>query len=171
MPLFCDHCGFELKLGALRPDSRFCSSCGKALSQFVKDQSTGLLTPQRKKNGQFGAEKARRGDDGEWKDGRGGARDGSGRKRKTTVDMEESELNDSNSEDSNPTQKRGRGRPRKYHNLDRRDARQDSSDEGSRTKATETSDEVPGKEVPLSLPHLISGPRKGKTSSQISAAL
>jgi len=41
MRLFCDHCGTEFSPKALRAESRFCSSCGKPLSEFVKEQAYG----------------------------------------------------------------------------------------------------------------------------------
>ena len=37
MRLFCDHCGWEFSPKALRQDSRYCSRCGKGLSDFVKE--------------------------------------------------------------------------------------------------------------------------------------
>ena len=43
MQLFCDQCGTDLVAQMLRPDSKFCSDCGKALSEYVKRQSVNLL--------------------------------------------------------------------------------------------------------------------------------
>jgi len=41
MRLFCDHCGTEFSPKALRAESRFCSSCGKPLSEFVREEAFG----------------------------------------------------------------------------------------------------------------------------------
>lgn len=43
MQLFCDQCGTELGALMLRADSKFCSSCGKALSDYIKQQSSSLF--------------------------------------------------------------------------------------------------------------------------------
>jgi hypothetical protein len=43
MRLFCDQCGTELDATTLRADSRFCSICGKALSEYIKQQCTNLF--------------------------------------------------------------------------------------------------------------------------------
>jgi predicted nucleic acid-binding Zn-ribbon protein len=42
--LFCDSCGTHFAPGTLRPESRFCSSCGKELSEYVKSQRAGLYS-------------------------------------------------------------------------------------------------------------------------------
>lgn len=42
MRLFCDQCGTEFGEGTLRTDSKFCSLCGKALSDYIKDQCATL---------------------------------------------------------------------------------------------------------------------------------
>ena len=42
MRLFCDQCGTEFGDGTLRSDSKFCSLCGKPLSDFLKEQCTHL---------------------------------------------------------------------------------------------------------------------------------
>lgn len=44
MRLFCDQCGTELGSTALRADSKFCSICGKALSDFIKSQRGNFKT-------------------------------------------------------------------------------------------------------------------------------
>ena len=41
--LFCDQCGTELDSTTLRADSKFCSICGKALSDFIKSQCGSLF--------------------------------------------------------------------------------------------------------------------------------
>jgi len=43
MPLFCDQCGEEFGENALRANSKFCSYCGKALSDYVKQQCPSLF--------------------------------------------------------------------------------------------------------------------------------
>jgi hypothetical protein len=43
MPLFCDQCGEEFGENTLRADSKFCSHCGKALSDFIKQQCSHLF--------------------------------------------------------------------------------------------------------------------------------
>ena len=43
MRLFCDQCGTELGATTLRADSRFCSICGKALSDYIKQRSGSLF--------------------------------------------------------------------------------------------------------------------------------
>ena len=43
MPLFCDQCGEEFGENTLRADSKFCSYCGKALSDYVKQQCMSLF--------------------------------------------------------------------------------------------------------------------------------
>jgi hypothetical protein len=43
MRLFCDQCGTEFGTGTLRPDSKFCSLCGKSLSEYIKEHATNLL--------------------------------------------------------------------------------------------------------------------------------
>jgi hypothetical protein len=43
MRLFCDQCGTEFGDGALRPNSKFCSLCGKALSEYIKEQCAHLV--------------------------------------------------------------------------------------------------------------------------------
>jgi len=66
MRLFCDQCGTEFGTATLRADSKFCSHCGKTLSDYVKQQrntlfvksspnygktskSTGVATPGKKR--------------------------------------------------------------------------------------------------------------------------
>ena len=43
MRLFCDQCGTEFGPTTLRADSKFCSICGKALSDYIKQQSGNLF--------------------------------------------------------------------------------------------------------------------------------
>jgi hypothetical protein len=43
MRLFCDQCGTEFGDGSLRSDSRFCSLCGKALSDYIKEQCANFV--------------------------------------------------------------------------------------------------------------------------------
>ena len=43
MRLFCDQCGTEFGATTLRADSKFCSICGKALSDYVKQQCGNLF--------------------------------------------------------------------------------------------------------------------------------
>src|SRR5947207_8985835 len=43
MRLFCDQCGTEFGATTLRADSKFCSICGKALSDYIKQQSGNLF--------------------------------------------------------------------------------------------------------------------------------
>ena len=43
MRLFCDQCGTEFGEGTLRSDSKFCSLCGKPLSDYIKEQCTNLV--------------------------------------------------------------------------------------------------------------------------------
>src|SRR5947207_12843246 len=43
MRLFCDQCGTEFGATTLRADSKFCSICGKALSDYIKRQSGNLF--------------------------------------------------------------------------------------------------------------------------------
>jgi hypothetical protein len=43
MRLFCDQCGTEFGTTTLRADSKFCSICGKELSDFIKQQSQHLF--------------------------------------------------------------------------------------------------------------------------------
>jgi hypothetical protein len=43
MRLFCDQCGTEFGATTLRADSKFCSLCGKALSEYVKRQCHNLF--------------------------------------------------------------------------------------------------------------------------------
>jgi hypothetical protein len=43
MRLFCDQCGTEFGAKTLRADSKFCSICGKALSEYIKQQSGNLF--------------------------------------------------------------------------------------------------------------------------------
>jgi hypothetical protein len=44
MRLFCDQCGQEFTERTLRPDSNFCSFCGKALTDYIK-QHCHILRP------------------------------------------------------------------------------------------------------------------------------
>ena len=44
MRLFCDQCGTELGSTTLRADSKFCSICGKSLSDFIKSQRGNFKT-------------------------------------------------------------------------------------------------------------------------------
>lgn len=39
MQLFCDHCGTEFTPKVLRAESRFCSCCGKPLSEYIKEHA------------------------------------------------------------------------------------------------------------------------------------
>ena len=43
MRLFCDQCGTEFGIEILRTDSRFCTICGKSLSDYVKKHTTSVL--------------------------------------------------------------------------------------------------------------------------------
>ena len=43
MRLFCDQCGTEFGETTLRADSKFCSICGKPLSDYIKEQSGNLF--------------------------------------------------------------------------------------------------------------------------------
>jgi hypothetical protein len=43
MRLFCDQCGTEFGAKTLRADSKFCSICGKALSDYIRQQSVHLF--------------------------------------------------------------------------------------------------------------------------------
>jgi hypothetical protein len=43
MRLFCDQCGTEFGAETLRADSKFCSICGKALSDYIRQQSVHLF--------------------------------------------------------------------------------------------------------------------------------
>lgn len=49
MHLFCDQCGQEFTERTLRPDSNFCSFCGKALTDYVKQQCHILWAAQGKR--------------------------------------------------------------------------------------------------------------------------
>jgi hypothetical protein len=44
MRLFCDQCGLEFGERTLRTDSKFCSYCGKPLSDYIKLQCVQLFT-------------------------------------------------------------------------------------------------------------------------------
>jgi hypothetical protein len=48
--LFCDQCGTEFASGILRQDSKYCTRCGKELSDFIKSQCVDLYSPPRGKN-------------------------------------------------------------------------------------------------------------------------
>lgn len=43
MRLFCDQCGTEFGIEILRTDSKFCTLCGKSLSDYVKKHATSVL--------------------------------------------------------------------------------------------------------------------------------
>jgi hypothetical protein len=62
MRLFCDQCGEEFGENTLRADSKFCSYCGKALSTYIKHQSSVLFHSSPKS---YAYEKKRKADDGE----------------------------------------------------------------------------------------------------------
>jgi hypothetical protein len=47
--LFCDQCGTEFASGILRQDSKYCTRCGKELSDFIKSQCVDLYSPPRGK--------------------------------------------------------------------------------------------------------------------------
>jgi hypothetical protein len=51
MRLFCDQCGTEFGDGALRSDSKFCSLCGKPLSDYIKEQCVYLVDTPPKSSG------------------------------------------------------------------------------------------------------------------------
>ena len=57
--LFCDQCGTELNSTTLRADSKFCSTCGKALSDFIKSQCGSLFKTSPKAQKVVAAEERR----------------------------------------------------------------------------------------------------------------
>jgi len=70
MRLFCDQCGEEFDEHTLRADSKFCSYCGKALSDYIKQQSSYLFQSSPKGTRSFSLEssdpgKKRKADDDE----------------------------------------------------------------------------------------------------------
>ena len=91
MRLFCDQCGTEFGTATLRPDSKFCSLCGKTLSEYIKQQRNALFV---KSSPSYG------------KSSKSAGPTMTGKKRK----VEEEEEEESTSEGV----KRKRGRPRKY---------------------------------------------------------
>jgi len=56
MRLFCDQCGEEFNEHKLRSDSKFCSYCGKALSDYIKQHSRHLFAPSPKGSRSFSQE-------------------------------------------------------------------------------------------------------------------
>src|SRR5271170_5642199 len=91
MRLFCDQCGTEFGTSTLRPDSKFCSLCGKTLSEYVKQQRNALFV---KSSPSYG------------KTNKSAGVAISGKKRKISDEDEE--------ESTSEEPKRKRGRPRKY---------------------------------------------------------
>jgi hypothetical protein len=91
MRLFCDQCGTEFGTAALRPDSKFCSLCGKTLSEYVKQQRNSLFV---KSSPNYG------------KSSKSPGVANTGKKRKVSDEEEE--------ESTSEGVKRKRGRPRKY---------------------------------------------------------
>lgn len=91
MRLFCDQCGTEFGTAALRPDSKFCSLCGKTLSDYVKQQRNALFV---KSSPIYG------------KTNKPAGVATPGKKRKVSDEEEE--------ESTSEGIKRKRGRPRKY---------------------------------------------------------
>ena|SRR5277367_5416026 len=91
MRLFCDQCGTEFGAATLRPDSKFCSLCGKTLSDYVKQQRNALFV---KSSPNYG------------KTNKSPGVVISGKKRKVSDEEEEETTSDG--------PKRKRGRPRKY---------------------------------------------------------
>lgn len=133
MRLFCDQCGTEFSAITLRADSKYCSICGKALSDYIKQQCNSLFksSPKSGRSGHFGRE----------------ARDhyasGSlGRKRKNAeLGNEEEEEEESNSD----TVKKRRGRPKKVisHTNGGVDTTDETSTEENRD-SEETAEQVYG---------------------------
>jgi predicted nucleic acid-binding Zn-ribbon protein len=115
MMLFCDQCGMEFAPGTLRSESKFCPSCGKELSDYVKSQCVNLFspstTPTRKRTGKAdtprSAEKNprkkrsvdndKRDQDHDHETGKPGSRETRGRRRKSTIQpnaVAEADVND-----------------------------------------------------------------------------
>jgi hypothetical protein len=115
MRLFCDQCGTEFSAITLRADSKFCSICGKALSDFIKQQCSSLFksSPKGGRTGHFGRENR------DHYVGRG-----LGRKRKN-AELGNEEDDESNSD----TLRKRRGRPKKASNHTNGDV--DTTDETS----------------------------------------
>ena len=119
MRLFCDQCGTEFGTATLRPDSKFCSLCGKTLSEYVKQQRNALFvkSPKHSQSGKSAGVAI------------------SGKRRKIPDEEEE----DSMSEE----QKRKRGRPRRPNVNGTAPDNGDSNDETS-TEENHESEETEG---------------------------
>jgi hypothetical protein len=102
MRLFCDQCGTEFSATTLRADSKYCSICGKALSDFIKQQCNSLFksSPKSGRSGHFGRES---------RDHYSGKSVGQKRKSGELGNEEEDESNSDNF-------RKRRGRPKKVPN-------------------------------------------------------
>jgi hypothetical protein len=116
MRLFCDHCGWEFSPGALRSESRFCSCCGKELSDFVREHvfDTGFRAQEgtssdvrkahrghkRKVREEEEEEEEEEDDDDDDDDGERPARDGEGKLNEETSSEEHNDIEGNDVPDS-----------------------------------------------------------------------
>jgi hypothetical protein len=127
--LFCDHCGAEFSPGTLRPESKFCTRCGKELSEYVKSQCSDLFnTPSWKTSGQLDGMTSRK------------------RANAAMSDDEESSRRRNDISSEKYSQEHGkretRGRPRKSHSLHEPNAAIDTDQTTSTTSREDDDTEV-----------------------------
>jgi hypothetical protein len=142
MRLFCDQCGTEFGTGTLRPDSKFCSLCGKSLSEYIKEHATNFL----KTSPKAGRSDSRHITGGAKSNPVGRPRKKTNEKRKI-VDVEIDEQEDGQESDSES--------PRKTRSRKRRSqisAEVDTNDDDLETSTTEGNQDTEETEVLVVVP-------------------
>lgn len=156
MRLFCDQCGTEFGDGTLRPDSKFCSLCGKPLSDYIKEQCAHLPDTSPKAGGRSD-QRHRTAPPGYDAVKRGSPSTPSKKRKAADTHLFEPQPNDSET-------------PRKTRSNQRNvktNGETDTNDEDLETSTTENPESTEGTEVSfIGQQFLIEGTWKGETNSK-----